>query len=99
MLPDGDDAGVVGEGSVDHLGGQRDPGRGEADLGLADRHGDHRLVVVQQLAQLAHGLAGHDHAGHVVGARRQVGVDPGQAVAVGRHAAQDLASLASATCM
>ena len=46
------------------------------------------VELVDQLAHLADRLARHDHRRHAFGARRQRGLDPGQAVAVGRDAAQ-----------
>ena len=69
-------------------------GRGKADLRFGNRHGNLRLVIIQQFAQLAHRLARHDHAGHAVGAFGQGRVDAGQTVAVGGHAAQHRAVFA-----
>ena len=79
---------VVGEGAVDQLADQGDVADGEADAGVGKLDIDRAVALVEQLADLAHGLARHDHARDLAGALGQRHLDPGQAMAVGRHAAQ-----------
>ena len=63
-------------------------GVAKAHFGLGYRHGDFHVVIFQQLAQLAHGLARDNDAGHVRSAFGQIGVDTGQPVAIGGDATQ-----------
>ena len=86
-----DHAGIIREGAVDQLAGQRRIRR-EAEPDFRGRQADfHRRIsghFIQQLAHFVHAFARHDHTRHVGRAIRQIQLDAGKAVAIGGNAAQ-----------
>ena len=83
VVPLGNDAHVVGEGTVDDLGGQAGLAEFEADLLRADHDLDRAGAVVEQAADLVDGLARDDDSGTAGGALRGGRLGEGQSVAIG----------------
>ena len=81
---------IIRERAVDQLGGQLHAVEGELDLGVRQRNLDGAIGIVEQAAQLRHGLARYDDAGHVGCTVGQVELEARQPVAVRCRGAQNL---------
>ena len=80
---------IVGEGSVDQLGGQRRLPDDKPNLCLAEGDLHLCLALLGQLAQLEHGLARDDDARHPRSTLGQHQFHPGKSMPVGRDRADD----------
>src|SRR3546814_7150331 len=77
VIAGGDDAAIIGKGSVNQLAGQDCAAKPEANFGCAEIDQNAAVYLIEQLAQLANAFAGNDDVRHAFCAIRPGNSDAG----------------------